>query len=227
MTSVRTKSTSPLEAWTIRNGFRPTETFSRRKSFPGYISSRLACAESAMPRRRLDIGDGFHLAPIGPADKEAYLKHFADRVIGRMLLAVPVPYTEADAEQWIAHRLKNAREREIQFGIRRADGFLIGGIGLVEGRTNAVYLGEIGCWLAAEHRGRGLMPRAICVFAEYAFRELQLHKLTATTYPFNPSSSRALEKAGFTLEGRLREHVRSRTGAEYYDALVYGLVSPS
>jgi ribosomal-protein-alanine N-acetyltransferase len=179
-----------------------------------------------MTTQRLEIGDGFHLTPIGPADKAAYLKHFADPVIGRMLLAVPVPYTEQDADNWIAHRLRNAREREIQFGIRRADGFLIGAIGLVEGRSNVIYCGEIGYWLAAEYRGRGLMPRAIRVFAEYAFRELQLHKLTATTYPFNPSSARALEKAGFALEGRLREHVRSRDGAEYYDALVYGLVSP-
>ena len=179
-----------------------------------------------MATQRLEIGDGFHLAPIGLADKEAYLKHFADPAIGRMLLAVPVPYTEKEADNWIAHRLRSAREREIQFGIRRSDGFLIGGIGLVEGRSNAIYCGEIGYWLAAEYRGRGLMPRAIRVFADYAFRELQLHKLTATTYPFNPSSSRALEKAGFALEGRLREHVRSRDGAEYYDALVYGLVSP-
>jgi ribosomal-protein-alanine N-acetyltransferase len=178
-----------------------------------------------MATQRLEIGDGFHLAPIGPPDKAAYLQHFADPVIGRMLLAVPVPYTEADADQWIAHRLENAREREIQFGIRLGDGFLIGGIGLVEGRSSAIYNGEIGYWLAAEYRGRGLMPRAIRVFAEYAFRELQLHKLTATTYPFNPSSARALGKAGFTLEGRLREHVRSRNGTEYYDAHVYGLVS--
>lgn len=178
-----------------------------------------------MTTQRLEIGDGFHLAPIGPADKAAYLKHFADPVIGRMLLAVPVPYTEKDADSWIAHRLNNAREREIQFGIRLPNGFLIGAIGLVEGRSNAIYRGEVGYWLAAEYRGRGLMPRALRVFADYAFRELQLHKLTATTYPFNPSSSRALEKAGFSLEGRLREHIRSRNGAEYYDALVYGLLS--
>ena len=177
-----------------------------------------------MPQR-LEIGDGFYLGPVGSADKAAYLEHFADPMIGRMMLALPVPYTEADADQWIARRLKTAREREIQFAIRRADGFLIGGIGLVEERSTAVYRGEIGYWLAREYRGRGLMPRAIRAFADYAFRELQLHKLTATTYPFNPSSSRALEKAGFTFEGRLREHVRSREGAEYFDALVYGLVA--
>ena len=179
-----------------------------------------------MTVQRLEIGEGFHLAPVRPDDKAAYLKHFADPEIGRMLLAVPVPYTEKDADSWIAHRLSNAREREIQFGIRRADGFLIGGIGLVEERSTAIYRGEIGYWLAREYRGRGLMPRAIRVFADYAFRELQLHKLSATTYPFNPSSSRALEKAGFSFEGRLRQHVRSRNGVEYYDALVFGLISP-
>jgi RimJ/RimL family protein N-acetyltransferase len=60
--------------------------------------------------------------------------------------------------------------------------------------------------------------------SEHACRILKLHKLTATTYPFNPASSRVLEKAGFTLEGRFREHTRSRNGEEYFDALVYGLI---
>jgi [ribosomal protein S5]-alanine N-acetyltransferase len=180
-----------------------------------------------MTSQRIEIGEGFHLSPIRGSDKPAYLKHFADPEIGRMLLAVPVPYTEADADKWIAHRLDNAREREIQFAIRVPDGSLIGGIGLVEGRSTAVYCGEIGYWLARDYRGRGLMPRAIRAFADYAFRELELHKLMAITYPFNPSSSRALEKAGFTFEGRLREHVRSRNGAEYYDSLVYGLIAPN
>jgi RimJ/RimL family protein N-acetyltransferase len=178
-----------------------------------------------MTSQRIEIGEGFHFAPIKATDKAAYLEHFADPEIGRMMLSVPIPYTEADADQWIAHRLNNSREHEIQFGIRTADDFLIGGIGLVEERSTAVFRGEIGYWLARDYRGRGLMPRAIRVFADYAFRELQLHKLNATTYPFNPSSSRALEKAGFVLEGRLREHVRSRTSDEYFDALVYGLVS--
>ncbi len=172
----------------------------------------------------IQIGDGFHLASIRASDKPAYLQHFADPEIGRTMLALPFPYSEADADWWIAHRLSNARERETQFGIRIADGSLIGGIGFVDELIAGAYRGEIGYWLARAYRGRGLMPRVIQAFASYAARDLKLHKLTATTYPFNPASSRALEKAGFTLEGRLREHIRSRSGVEYFDALVYGLI---
>jgi ribosomal-protein-alanine N-acetyltransferase len=153
-----------------------------------------------MNSQRLEIGEGFHLAPIRASDKAAYLEHFADPEIGRMLLAVPVPYTEADADKWIAHRLKNALKHEIQFGIRVADGSLIGGIGLVEERSTAIYRGEIGYWLAREYRGRGLMPRAIRVFADYAFRELQLHKLTATTYPFNSPLRAPSKRLGLRLK---------------------------
>jgi ribosomal-protein-alanine N-acetyltransferase len=173
----------------------------------------------------IQIGDGFHLAPIQATDKTAYLQHFADPEIGRTMLALPFPYTEADADWWIAHCLSHRREREIQFGIRLPDGSLIGGIGFVAELSTADFRAEIGYWLARDHRGRGLMPRAIRVFADYAFHDLHLHKLTATTYPFNPASSRALEKAGFTLEGRLCEHCRSRDGTQYFDALVYGLIS--
>ena len=152
------------------------------------------------------------------------MQHFADPEIGRTMLALPFPYTEADADWWIAHRLSHACERETQFGIRIADGSLVGGIGIVEELSSGAYRGEIGYWLGRVYRGRSLMPRAIRAFADYAFRDLKLHKLTATTYPFNPASSRTLEKAGFTLEGRLREHSRSRIDDEYFDALVYGLI---
>jgi hypothetical protein len=78
-----------------------------------------------MSSQQLEMGEGFHLAPIRASDKAAYLEHFADPEIGRMLLAVPVPYTEADADRWIAHRLKNALKHEIQFGIRVANGSLM------------------------------------------------------------------------------------------------------
>ena len=50
---------------------------------------------------RLEVADGFYLSPIVRADKAAYLEHFADPEIARNLLAIPFPYTEADADCWL------------------------------------------------------------------------------------------------------------------------------
>jgi hypothetical protein len=50
---------------------------------------------------RLEVADGFYLSPIVRADKAAYLEHFADPEIARNLLAIPFPYTEADADWWL------------------------------------------------------------------------------------------------------------------------------
>ena len=50
---------------------------------------------------RLEVVDGFYLSPIVRADKTAYLEHFADPEIAQNLLAIPFPYTEADADWWL------------------------------------------------------------------------------------------------------------------------------
>ena len=50
---------------------------------------------------RLEVADGLYLSPIVRADKAAYLEHFADPEIAQNLLAIPFPYTEADADWWL------------------------------------------------------------------------------------------------------------------------------
>jgi ribosomal-protein-alanine N-acetyltransferase len=49
---------------------------------------------------RLEVADGFYLSPIVRADKAAYWERLADPEIARNLLAIPFPYTEADADWW-------------------------------------------------------------------------------------------------------------------------------
>ena len=50
---------------------------------------------------RLEVTDEFYLSPIVRTDKAAYLEHFADPEIAHNLLAIPFPYTEADADWWL------------------------------------------------------------------------------------------------------------------------------
>jgi RimJ/RimL family protein N-acetyltransferase len=174
-----------------------------------------------MAEERHEVGDGVHLAPVRAADRAAYLRHFADPEIARNLLRVPHPYTEADAEWWIEHRRRHARTPETHFAIRAPDGALIGGIGLAGEAPEPVSPAEIGYWLAAEHRGRGLMPRVIRVFAHHCFARLGLAEITALPFHWNAASCRALEKAGFRCAGRLP--ARFRKGDETIDAWDYRL----
>lgn len=171
--------------------------------------------------QRIDLEGGYYMSPVHAGDKAAYMAHFADVEIARNLLRVPFPYTSADADWWIAHRRANARDPETHFAIRRADGFLVGGIGMSGEDPVPVAPAEIGYWLAAECRGKGLMPIAIRAFAQHCFTRLDLSEVTALPFHWNAASCRTLEKAGFTLAGRLPG--RFTKGGEKIDALDYRL----
>jgi RimJ/RimL family protein N-acetyltransferase len=65
-------------------------------------------------------------------------------------------------------------------------------------------VGEIGYWVAAPARRRGVAVRAVrllvaCAFAAREYARIQLH-----TLPGNEASARVAERAGFTREGLLR-----------------------
>ena len=54
-------------------------------------------------------------------------------------------------------------------------------------------------------RGRGVGTRAIDLVSRYAFEQLSLHRVYAYVLALNPRARRAFEKAGFSLEGTLRD----------------------
>ena len=64
------------------------------------------------------------------------------------------------------------------------------------------FIGEKTAW------GKDYATEAIHLVTAFAFQTLQLHRLQASTYASNRGSQRALEKAGFTLEGRLVQKLR-------------------
>ncbi len=168
---------------------------------------------------RLEMTEGFHLGLISRADKATFVEHLADPEIAQNLLALPFPYTEADADWWINHCEQSLNAQLTTFAFRDPSGFLIGGIGIVGPWSAGDHKAEFGYWLAKSCRGRGLMPRAIRCFASHAFGRLGIHRLYATPFSSNLASHRALEKAGFQREGLLRHH-HSKQGA-FIDAILY------
>jgi RimJ/RimL family protein N-acetyltransferase len=54
-------------------------------------------------------------------------------------------------------------------------------------------------------RGKGLGAEAIDRLCGYAFEKLDLHRVYAYVLDINPSARKAFERAGFSLEGTLRD----------------------
>lgn len=83
-------------------------------------------------------------------------------------------------------------------------------------------VGDLGYVLNAEYWGQGIATEATQRLLTFGFDDLGLHRIFATCHPENIGSARVLEKAGFQLEGRLREDKLVR-GA-YRDSLLYAIL---
>lgn len=79
---------------------------------------------------------------------------------------------------------------------------------------------EIGYVFHKSVWGKGFCTETVKLLSDFAFNELELHRIHARVTDANIGSSRVLEKNGFQLEGRLRDHYFIE--GQYYDSLLYG-----
>jgi RimJ/RimL family protein N-acetyltransferase len=73
---------------------------------------------------------------------------------------------------------------------------------------------EVGIALARTARGRGIGTLAIVQLVEFGFVRHNLRRLHLQAIASNVAAIRAYEKAGFTIEGRQRQHAWVRGGYE-------------
>jgi RimJ/RimL family protein N-acetyltransferase len=116
----------------------------------------------------------------------------------------PSPYTEADAEAFLA--AVSRQDPRTVFAIATPEE-AIGGIGLEFRDDVHRFTAELGYWLGEPFWGRGIMTEAVRRFTVWAFGRLEVHRIYASVFDGNDRSIRALEKAGFEREGRLRASV--------------------
>jgi ribosomal-protein-serine acetyltransferase len=84
---------------------------------------------------------------------------------------------------------------------------------------------EVGFWLLAEDRGRGLATEGVALMVDWAFRELGLHRVEMITLPALPhiDDVRALAfRLGFREEGVLRE--RNFERGKRYDTMMLAVL---
>ncbi len=149
----------------------------------------------------------------------ASLVEYADnpRIAQFMTNAFPHPYTEQDGREFLKTAIGNSGLRAID-----VDGESVGSIGVFPQTDIHERNAEMGYFLAEPFWGRGIMTRAVSEMAEYGFATFpDVTRIFARPFSTNPASHRVLEKAGFTLEARLRDALY-KNGA-YMDELIFAI----
>ena len=155
-----------------------------------------------------------------PSDKASLVRAADNRNVWRNLTdAFPHPYTDADAEIWIAVARKMATPTHWAVEV---DGAAVGGIGFEAGEGVYAKCGRFGYWLGQPYWGRGVMTAAVRATSEYVFGRFDVVRLEAPVFEWNPASMRVLEKSGFVREGVLRQSVFK--DGELIDAVLYARV---
>jgi len=121
---------------------------------------------------------------------------------------VPLDYSERHARDFIDGTAGDlASGRELAMAVVGSDGGLLGAVGLSQFDWPDLKA-EIGYWVAAEARRRGVGWRATRMLAEWALTTLGIERLELLAHPGNEASLRLAERAGFTREGTLRRYRR-------------------
>jgi len=163
-------------------------------------------------------------APNPSADAEVLARWMHDSEYMRLLDLAP-------ARLWSATHLKAEIEKswekdapdEFFFLIRAlADDRLIG---LIE--LDGIRWAHGDCWVGIglgerEYWGKGYGTDAMRVILRYAFAELNLHRVSLSVFEYNSRAVRSYEKAGFAVEGRVRQFLQ-RDGRRW-DMILMGIL---
>ena len=167
-------------------------------------------------------GTRVRLVPLSAADTATVARWQHDASYLRLLDAnAAYPKSESQVGEWIR---EGQRGREhFLFGIR---------VLLSDDLIGFVELGDVlwthrNSWLTIaigepEYRSRGYGSEAIDLVLDFAFRELNLHRIQLTVFSYNQAAIHVYEKLGFQREGVYREFLE-RDG-QRYDMYLYAML---
>jgi RimJ/RimL family protein N-acetyltransferase len=167
-------------------------------------------------------GDGVVLREWSRADGPALVTLVDDPEIRHWIEILPDPYTAADAEEYIARAAVDlAAGTAVRLAVM-ADGRLVGSMDLRLGHERTA---QIGYWVAAAARGRGVASAAARLLSDFGFETLGLWRVELNAAMANVASCRAAEKAGFEAEG-VRRSWRTVNGVPADFALYARVADP-
>ncbi|MEZ4568771.1 MAG: GNAT family protein [Thermomicrobiales bacterium] len=133
-----------------------------------------------------------------------------------------LPRPQIAQREWWTGRLKN--KDEFHFAIRLIDDErLIGSfhISEIEWPHRAAWF-SIGLG-GKDARGKGYGTEALELGIDFAFNDLNLHRLSLSVFAYNQPAIRLYNRLGFTHEGTFREYLQ-RDG-QRHDMLLFGMLA--
>lgn len=157
-----------------------------------------------------------------PTDIDAVVRWYRDPEIARLTRYQTRPMTQAEIERFFQVRLL-AHDALAYSIVELPNWRLIGftTFSSLDGDNGSVMfhitIGEHDAW------GRGLGTEATELMVAHAFERLGLHRVGLTVFSYNLRAINAYQKAGFAIEGRLRDAIQ-RDGM-YFDEVQMGILS--
>ena len=140
------------------------------------------------------------LRPQVEADIPAIIDGLNDWEVARWLTVVPYPYTQADADEWMARQTPPVPDRA-HFAIDAGAGLV--GVVTIDS--------ELGYWLAIAAHGHGYMTEACVALLEWHFNAVPDHVVPSGYHVGNAASANVQRKLGFVETGmRAMRFVRSQ-----------------
>ena len=162
------------------------------------------------------------LRPYTLADAGRVQQMCNDWDIASTTLAIPYPYPDGAAEQWISTHAESFQQgKEVTLAITlKPTGILVGSMALMVNKNHR--RGELGYMVAKERWNHGYCTDACRALMGYGFSSLNLNRIQAMHFPRNPASGRVMQKLGMTREGLLRQYVDNRGAFE--DIVLYSML---
>ncbi|CEG21652.1 Spermidine N(1)-acetyltransferase [Planococcus massiliensis] len=163
------------------------------------------------------IGEKIRLTAMRAEDLPEYRKWNSEAGFGRNYNSSPIrEIPEKQAEEW----LHENSDRDFRFAIRPLENENFMGVYAIEDIAWSHRVGWLSIALGSDYQGSGCGTEAMKLLMNYAWNELNLHRLQLTVFEYNKPAIAIYEKLGFQKEGVFREFLQ-RDGKRF-DMYLYG-----
>ncbi len=164
------------------------------------------------------VGERIILRSVRKDDLELFNQWRNNIDIKNQALLHPFPITKELDEDWFNYTANNKQNNTVFFTIESKTNDVLGYTFLsnINWVNRNAYFGII----VGEHqqRGKGLGKEALNLIIDYAFLNLNLHKISLEVVSNNVAAIKLYENLGFKKEGTLHDH--AFVGGQYRNVLV-------